>query len=200
MITLQPEVIQTQAANVLSSSGWAHTRQTEFTARIGASSPRQFFFSYVRQYARGTINDASSYLGNFPLVVQPENLVASLPSEIPNRFLLWGNYGNLPHKINFSPHIEFRNGFPFQPVNVYQQYVAVTGPQYRYPKYFSLDMRVSKDIQVSTKYAVRLSLTMRNLTNHFNPLEVHSNLADPQYGTFFGNYDRKFLGDFDVLF
>ena len=40
---------------------------------------------------------------------------------------------------------------------------------------------------------MRLSLTVRNLTDQFNPLEVHSNLADPRYGRFFGNYDRKFL-------
>jgi len=69
-----------------------------------------------------------------------------------------------------------------------------------YPNYFSLDMRVSKDVQVNLQHAVRLSFTVRNLTNHFNPLEVHSNLADPQYGRFFGNYDRKFLLDFDFLF
>jgi hypothetical protein len=34
----------------------------------------------------------------------------------------------------------------------------------------------------------------------FNPLEVHSNVADPEYGRFFGNYDRRFVLDFDVLF
>jgi hypothetical protein len=39
-----------------------------------------------------------------------------------------------------------------------------------------------------------------DLTNHLNPLQVHSNIADPQYGTFFGNYGRHFLLDFDVLF
>lgn len=85
--------------------------------------------------------------------------------------------------------------------DVFQQYVAATyGPQYRFPKYFSLDLRVSKDIQVDPKHAVRLSGTVRNLTNHFNPLEVHSNLADPQYGDFFGNNGRRFVLDFDVLF
>jgi hypothetical protein len=200
MITLQPEVIQNQPAFVLNSSGWAQTRQAEFTARIGSASPRQFFFSYVRQYAYGDVNDAGSYLGNFPSPVIQPNLIASLPSEIPNRFLLWGSYGNLPKKITLSPHIEYRNGFPYQPTNVYQQWVPTSGPQYRYPNYFSLDMRVSKDVQVNLQHAVRLSLTVRNLTNHFNPLEVHSNLADPQYGNFFGNYDRKFLLDFDFLY
>ncbi len=200
MITMQPEVVQAQAAYLLTSSGWAHTRQTEFTARIGPGEARQFYFSYVRQYAHGTINDAGSYLGNFPSPIVQQGLVASLPSEIPNRFLLWGSWGNLPHKVRLSPHIEVRNGFPYQPTNMVQQYVAVTGPQFRFPEYFSADLRVSKDVQVKKTHAVRFSLTVRNLTNHFNPLEVHSNLADPQYGTFFGNYDRKFLLDFDFLY
>jgi hypothetical protein len=200
VITLQPEVVQNQNAFVLGDSGSAHTRQTEFTARIGAISNRQFFFSYVRQYAYGDISDASSYLGNDPFPVVRNGLTASLPSEIPNRFLLWGTYA-LPKKITVSPHVEFRNGFPYQPTDIFQQYVGATfGPQYRFPRYFSLDMRVSKDIQVDGKHAVRFSATVRNLTDHFNPLEVHSNVADPEYGTFFGNMDRRFVADFDFLF
>jgi len=129
-----------------------------------------------------------------------DSLVASLPSEIPNRFLLWGAYA-IPKKIILTPHVEFRNGFPYQTTDVFQQYVASSyGPQSRFPRYFSLDLRVSKDIQVDAKHAVRLSATVRNLTNHFNPLEVHSNIADPQYGEFFGNNDRRAVLDFDVLF
>lgn len=200
MITLQPEVVQNQNAFVLGAGGWARTRQAEFTARIGGVSNRQFFFSYVRQYAYGNISDANSYLGNYPFPVVRDSLIASLPSEIPNRFLLWGSYA-FPRKILVTPHVEFRNGFPYQPTDVYQQYVAVSdGPQYRFPKYFSLDLRVAKDIQVDQKHAVRLSGSVRNLTNHFNPLEVHSNIADPLYGNFFGNNGRRFLLDFDVLF
>ncbi len=200
VITLQPEVVQSQNAFVLGDSGQAHTRQAEFTARIGAASNRQFFFSYVRQYAHGDISDANSYLGNYPFPVVRGSLAASLPSEIPNRFLLWGSYA-FPKKIMVTPHVELRNGFPYQPTDVFQQYVAaIYGPQYRFPRYFSLDLRVSKDIQLDPKHAVRLSATVRNLTNHFNPLEVHSNIADPQYGVFFGNNNRRAVLDFDVLF
>ena len=160
MITLQPEVVQNQNAFVLGASGSAHTRQAEFTARIGAASNRQFFFSYVRQYAYGDISDANSYLGNYPFPVVRDSLIASLPSEIPNRFLLWGSYA-FPRKIMVTPHAELRNGFPYQPTDVFQQYVAATyGPQYRFPRYFSLDLRVSKDIQVDPKHAVRLSGTV----------------------------------------
>ncbi|MGA9414884.1 MAG: TonB-dependent receptor [Terriglobales bacterium] len=200
MITLQPEVVQGQNAFVLGDSGSAHTRQTEFTARIGAASNRQFYFSYVRQYAFGDISDANSYLGNYPFPVVRNSLTASLPSEIPNRFLLWGTFA-LPRKFRITPHMELRNGFPYQPTDVFQQLVAETsGWQYRFPRYFSFDLRVSKDIQVNAKHAVRLSGSVRNLTDHFNPLEVHSNIADPQYGTFFGNNDRRAVLDFDFLF
>jgi hypothetical protein len=200
MITLQPEVVQSQNAFVLGDSGSAHTRQTEFTARIGAASNRQFYFSYVRQFAFGDISDANSYLGNYPFPVVRDSLIASLPSEIPNRFLLWGTY-EFPRKIRVTPHLEFRNGFPYQPTDVFQQYLATTsGPQYRFPRYFSLDVRVSKDIKVNEKHAVRLSGSLRNLTDHFNPLEVHSNIADPEYGTFFGNVGRRAVLDFDFLF
>ena len=31
-------------------------------------------------------------------------------------------------------------------------------------------------------------------------LKVHDNVADPVYGTFYGNYGRHFLADFDILF
>jgi DNA-binding beta-propeller fold protein YncE len=39
-----------------------------------------------------------------------------------------------------------------------------------------------------------------DLTNHSNYLQVHSNTGDPQFGTFFGNYGRHLLVDFDFLF
>jgi hypothetical protein len=200
MITLQPEIVQGQNAFVLGDSGSAHTRQTEFTARIGAASNRQFYFSYVRQYAFGDISDANSYLGNYPFPVVRNGLLGSLPSEIPNRFLLWGTFA-LPRQFRVTPHLELRNGFPYQPTDVFQQLLAETsGPQYRFPRYFSFDLRVSKDIQVNAKHAVRLSGSVRNLTDHFNPLEVHSNIADPEYGTFFGNTGRRAVLDFDFLF
>src|SRR5215469_5781713 len=199
MITLEPEVVDRRHATVLGSGGSAETRQLEFTSRIGAEVNRQFYFSYVRQYAYGDLSSASNYLGNFPFPVVRSGLTAALPSEIPNRFLLWGTY-SLPKKFMVNPHLELRNGFPYQSTDVLQQWVQTTGPQYRYPRYFSADVAVAKDLQVRQEHAVRLTLTVQNLTNHFNPLQVHSNTGDPQYGQFFGNWDRKYLLDFDYLF
>jgi hypothetical protein len=198
-LMIQPQIVQGINALVLGSGGAARTRQLELTARLGGEQKRQLFFSYVRQHARGDLGDAAAYLGNFPVPVVRENLTASLPGEIPNRFLLWGTY-SLPHKFSLIPKFEYRNGFPYQPLDVFQQCVAWTGAQPRFPRYFSMDLRISKDLQVSAKHAIRLSGTVLNMTDHFNPLEVHANLADPLYGAFFGNYDRKLLLDFDFLY
>jgi hypothetical protein len=199
IITLEPQSVLDLGAMVLGSSGAARTRQYEITARIGADPKRQFFFSYVRQQARGDLSDGSSYLGNYPFPVIRGSIHAALPEEIPDRFLLWGTYA-LPRKMQLNPHIEYRNGFPYQPTDVLQQYVPLgVGPQPRFPRYFVLDMLVSKDFQISKKHAVRFSVPLMNITNHFNPLQVHSNIADPNYGRFFGNYPRRILLDFDIL-
>ena len=106
----------------------------------------------------------------------------------------------MPKKFMVNPHIEWRNGFPWQPTNALQQWVQTTGPQTRYPRYFAADVAVAKDFKVREVHAVRLTGTVQNITNHFNPLQVHSNTADPLYGQFFGNYTRKYLLDFDFLF
>jgi hypothetical protein len=198
-ITITPETVGSQGLFVLGSAGTAHTRQFEVTSRLGAKPTRQFYFSYVRQHARGDISDANSYLGNFPFPVVRQGIVASLPSEIPNRFLLWGTY-SLPRKFMVVPKVEMRNGFPYQKTDVFQNYVANSGSQPRFPRYFSFDLRVSKDIMVASKHAIRLSGSVQNMTNHFNALEVHANTADPLLGTFIGNYGRRFTVDFDFLY
>jgi hypothetical protein len=70
----------------------------------------------------------------------------------------------------------------------------------RFPKFFSFDSRFRKDFKINDKYSVRVSLSGFNLTNHFNPLALHNNIADPQFGLFFGQNTRRIRLDFDVLF
>ena len=63
-----------------------------------------------------------------------------------------------------------------------------------------MDSRFSKDFKVNPKYTVRLSVSGFNLTNHFNPEAVRTNVTDPAYGFFFGQRGRRFTADFDVIF
>jgi hypothetical protein len=199
-LTLSPEVSESESALVLAGSGALKTRQIEFTSRLGTKKERQLFFSYVRQFAAGDITDASTYLGDFPSPVVRSQITAHTTGEIPNRFLLWGTT-HLPWRMHLWPRVEYRNGFTWQPVDEIQNYISLaSAAQPRYPRYFTADVRISKDFSVGSKHAARFSLTFRNLTNHNNPLQVHNNSADPLFGSFFGNYGRHEFPDFDLLF
>jgi hypothetical protein len=198
IIVIQPKVIQDQDALVLGGNGRSRYRQLELTSRFTLSDGQQLFFSYVRSRARGDLNEFTTYLGNFPFPVVRTNEHTNLSSDLPNRFLAWGSV-RLPWQMRIAPLVEWRNGFPFAATDVAQNYVGLPNTN-RYPSFFSFDSRVSKDFKLNDKYSVRFSVSGFNLTNHFNPLQLHSNIDDPRYGVFFGGHSRRFRLDFDVLF
>jgi hypothetical protein len=185
-------------AYLLSGSGTSHYRQFETTARLRMSEKQELFFSYVRSKGRGDLNDFASFVGTFPVPVVRPNQYGNLPADLPNRFLAWGVI-ELPARFRVAPVIEARSGFPYSSIDAARQYVGIPNES-RYPQFLSIDSRFSKDIQLSPKYGVRLSVAAFNLTNHFNPEVVHNNIADPAYGYFFGHRGRRFTLDFDFLF
>ena len=185
-------------ANILSGDGQSRYHQFEATARLRWDEKRQLFFSYVRSRARGDLNDFATYLGSFAAPVLRPNQFGNLPADLPNRFLAWGMV-QLPLSFRIAPLVEYRSGFPYTVTDAMQNWVGVPNAN-RFPGFLSVDARVSKDIRVNPKYAVRLSVSGYNLTNHFNPEAVHSNAADPVYGFFFGQRGRRFTADFDVIF
>ncbi len=198
VVTVTPRVVDGQDALVLGGEGKSNYRQLELTARLSWQEGQQLFFSYVRSRARGELNEFNSYLGNFPFPVVRPNQFTNLPGDLPHRFLAWGILG-LPWQMRLAPIIEYRNGFPYTVTDAAQRFVG-TPNKLRFPKFFSLDARISKDFKVSPKYTLRFAVSGFNLTNHFNALDVHANTADPQFGTFFGNNQRRFRVDFDVIF
>jgi hypothetical protein len=199
VVTVTPRVVQGQDAFVLGGDGKSRYRQMELTARWTLKDDgQQLFFSYVRSRAQGDLNEFNNYLGNFPFPVMRPNQYTNLPGDLPNRFLAWGLV-RLPWKMRIAPLVEYRNGFPYAVTDAAQDYVG-TPNKTRFPNFYSLDSRVSKDIKLNDKYSLRFSVSGFNLTNHFNPYTLHSNIDDPQYGIFFGNYGRRFRLDFDVLF
>jgi hypothetical protein len=107
----------------------------------------------------------------------------------------------LPEKVKVYPEIEWWSAFPYQSVDVYQNYVQnMKTDSARFPMYFSADARVAKDVKLNSKYTLRPSISVSNIANHFNALEVHATTADPQYGQFFGNYDGNMRFDLDLVF
>jgi hypothetical protein len=123
----------------------------------------------------------------------------TLPADVPNRFLLWGHLNLHVWNLQAYPIVEYRNGLPYATLDKLQDYAGIPYSQ-RFPNFFSADTRFSKDFKLKSKYTIRLSLSAFNMTNHFNALAVHDNIADPEYGVFFGNYHRRYRGDFEVVF
>ena len=185
-------------ALLLSGSGASHYRQFETTARVRLNDRRELFFSYVRSKGRGDLNDFANFVGTFPVPIVRPNQYGNLPADLPNRFLAWGLL-QLPRKFQVAPVIEYRNGFPYSSIDAARQYVGIPNTS-RFPNFLSIDSRVSKDVQVGPKHAVRLAVSGFNLTNHFNPEAIRNNVADPACGYFFGHRGRRFTLDFDFLF
>ncbi|PYS52080.1 MAG: hypothetical protein DMF68_02640 [Acidobacteria bacterium] len=185
---------------VLRSAGQATYRALELTARFRLPNKDEIFVSYVRSRARGDLNDFNSYFGDFGQPVIRANQYSNSPTDVPNRLIAWGTI-HLPHRVTVSPILEARTGFPYSVVDAEQNFVGErNSDRTRFPAFVSLDAEFAKEFQVTKKYGVRLSLRGFNLTDHFNPRDVHANLADPQLGQFFAPYRRFFTGGFDILF
>jgi len=198
LVVFEPSTLPTGNEIVLNGDGSARYRQAEVAAKVSWKDG-QMNVSYTRSLSQGDLNTFDGYLGNFPNPLVRPDVYARLPGDVPNRFLLWGNMTVRRARLQILPLAEYRSGFPYSSVNTLQDYVGVPNSG-RFPGYFSLDARIAKDFKVNPKYSVRLSLTGMNLSNHFNALAVHANVDDPQYGVFFGNYHRRYRGDFDIIF
>jgi len=201
LITFEPDLLGTTHEIVLNGDGSSTYKQFETTTKLSWRGGQQLVFSYTRSRAQGTLNNFDTFLGNFPVPELRPVMYSNLPADLPNRFLLWGHVKVPFWKLEMQPVVEFRTGFPYARYDVMQNYIGVPySDATRFPDFFSADTRLMRDFKVTPKYGVRLSVTGFNLTNHFNALAVHDNVADPQSGVFFGNYHRRYRFDFDVLF
>lgn len=193
-----PDPETQRGAFLLEGTGSSKYRQFDLTAQIKLREDRQLFVSYVRSRARGDLNDFDRFLGTVPAALIRENRYGTLGTDLPNRFLTWGVLV-FPRKVQIAPVMEYRSGFPYIETDAAQRYVGIPNST-RFPNFVSIDSRFSKDLQINPKYAIRLSVTGFNLTNHFNPEAVRSNIGDPAHGYFFGHRGRRFTVDFDFLF
>ncbi len=201
LISVEPQLLGNTNEIVLNGDGVSHYRQAEFTAKVSWKAGEQLNMSYVRSRDRGTLSEFDNFIGNYPTPVIRPMAYSNLPGDLPNRFLIWGRVDPHVWGLTIMPIVEYRNGFPYATYDAGQNYVGTPfSDKTRFRNFFSADARLMKDFKVNPKYTLRLSLAGFNLTNHFNPLLVRSNIADPQYGSFFGNYHRRYRFDFEVIF
>ncbi len=201
LIVFEADTLGQSNEIVLNGDGKSRYQQAEVTARFSWKDDQQLVFSYTRSRAKGNLNTFDSFLGNFPTLMVRPNVSSNLPADLPNRIVIWGAMNTHVWNLQLAPLIEYHTGFAYAQLDAAQNYVGIPyRDSTRFPQFFQADARLSRDFKVNPKYSVRLSLTVTNFTNHFNALQVHNNIADPQSGIFFGNYDRRYRGDFDIIF
>jgi hypothetical protein len=119
--------------------------------------------------------------------------------DTPNRLLVWGLV-NLPNDISVAPTVEYRNGFPYSIVDQTQTIVGTRNLGGRFPEFFTLDLAVTKDVQITRGRRARVGVQLFNLTDHFNPRDVQNNIDSPSFGAFANSVDRQVRAKFVFLF
>ncbi len=188
---------------LLTNTGGVRYHEFEATMRYRRSENADLNFSYVRSLARGDLNSMSAVYVPFEQPVIRPNFFAALPSNIPHRIIAWGRV-KIPWKITAAPVLDLHSGFPYSAYDVYQNYLGPPNGQ-RFPKFLSLDLRLSKDFRISfipwvKNHTLRGALQIFNLTNHANPRDVYSSVASSHFGDFAGFQHRTYDLALDVLF
>src|SRR5262249_13224403 len=142
--------------------------------------------SYVWSRARGSLNTADIFLGDFPAYVVCANQFGTLPFDVPHRFLAYGEV-KAPHGITFMPAFEARSGFPYSFVNDRLNFVGIRN-RARFPMFMSLDATVLKRFKIPfLDKEARAGVIIFNITNHFNPRDVQNNITSPYLGQFYNS-------------
>lgn len=184
---------------VLRPNGRSQYQALELAGRLGTAE-HAVTVSYTRSRASGDLNDVNSAYGDFGAPIIRANQFSLVSTDAPNRLIASGLIA-LPRKFTVAPLVEAHSGFPYSIRDAAQYFIGARNANHqRFPSYFSLDVEVAKDFQVTEKYGIRLSVRGANLTDHFNPRNVRANVDDPQFGRFFASYPRHFSAGFDVMF
>ena len=188
---------------LLSNTGGSRYHEFETTLRLKAREKADVDISYVNSLARGDLNTLSAIFVPFEQPVIRPNFFSTLPSNVPNRVILWGRV-KVPWEITASPVLDLHTGFPYSAVDVLQNYVG-TPNSLRFPTYFSLDLQLSKDFRMrwipwAKGHKFRGALRIFNLTDYGNYRDVHNNVTSQYFGQFAGFLHRFYDMSLDVIY
>lgn len=175
----------------LSNSGVSRYHAFEAALRIQPFRQSDLNLSFVWSQNRGDLNTSSEISVPFEQPVIRPNAFSIASSDIPNRFVAWGQF-HLPWKMTLSPVIDIHTGLPYSTLDVLQNYAGKPNGQ-RFPTFFSLDARIYRDFHLplrgvgrSSRRKLRLGLYSIDLTNHKNYNDVFRNITSPFFGQFVG--------------
>ncbi len=188
---------------LLSNTGGSHYHEFETTLRYRPGERMDLNFSYVYSLARGDLNTLGNIYVPFEQPVIRPDVFATLPANVPHRFITWGRIG-LPAEVTVSPVLDIHSGFPWSVLNDLQNYVGTPNSQ-RLPTFASLDLRITKDFRIAglpwlKNHKLRFGFAIFNVTNHANPRDVYNVNTSPFFRTFQGFQHRFFDASFDIVY
>jgi hypothetical protein len=185
---------------VLTSTGRSQYRELQALVAYDSERFHNWNISYVWSRARGDLNTADNFLGDFPALVIRPNQYGPLPFDAPHRFLAYGEI-KAPYEITISPSVEIRSGFPFSLVNERLDFVGARNQGGRFPAFISLDAQILKGFKVPfLDKRARAGIAIFNITNHFNPRDVQNNTGSLHAGEFFNSLGTSVRGKFEMRF
>jgi hypothetical protein len=157
--------------------------------------------NYVHSRAFGELNDYNQFFGNNPYPLIRPNQYGPLPSDAPNRVLIWGIIG-LPYKLQFIPILDVHSGFPYSKLDENWNYIGARDEAGRFPTFASLDLKLQYPFDFKFhNHRIQFlgGLKVIDITNHYNPRDVQQYFASPNYGVFYNSVGRlwRIDGDFD---
>ena len=175
----------------LFSTGKATYHEVEATLRFRPAKQADLNVSYIWSRARGDLNTMSDVFVTFQQPVIRPNVSGILPSDVPNRVVVWGAV-HLPWQLTLSPVVDVHTGFVYSDLDVLQNYVGTPNGQ-RYPTFFSFDAQIYRDFRLHlpfvgnrSRHKIRLGAYSINLTNHGNFNDVYNNITSSVFGQFVG--------------
>jgi hypothetical protein len=182
----------------MKNTGVSRYHQADITAHYRFGDRADMSLSYTWSRGRGDLNPLSDTLVPFQVPVIRPNATGILSSDVPHRIVASGFF-RLPWKMVISPVADVHSGLPYSNVDVLQNYVGVPDSQ-RFPRYFSLDVRLYREFAIhiphtdrSSIHKFRLGVYSTDITNRQNPHDVFSNVTSPQFGEFAG-FQRRYTG------
>ncbi len=178
---------------VLASTGNSVYRELQISVRQAWSADAQFFVSYVRAASRIESNDFGSMFTNLDApLLEPNDTAAPGIAGVPHRLRAWSTF-TLPRRVVISPAVDWRTGFPYSVQDSYRHYVGGFNTE-RLPAHFAVDVTAFKTVDVFAR-KLDLGIQVFNLTSHFNPRDVISDIDSPRFreltnnpGVTFGGY------------
>ncbi len=177
----------------LSNTGAMRYHEFESTLRIRTRADTDINITYVHSLSRGDLNTLADIYVPFEQPVIRPNFFASLPANIPDRFVTWGRF-KIPWKIVASPVLDIHTGFPYSNVDERQNYVGLPNSLH-FPVFASLDLEMYKEFRIFfipwvRDHTLRGILRIYNVTDRQNPRDVYNNVTSPYFGHFAGIQHR----------